>query len=181
MSCHLSINLLKITTVKSTGISQTLLVIPVSLPQFRSGSCDADKAQLFNIYFHSVYCATASHLSSIFEMTSSSPSLTTLDFTVNEIMELLQSIDDTKAMGIDSINPKVLKHCAASLSYPIYKLFQLTFKNSKLPQEWKTHCIIPIHKSGDKSLVSNYRPISLLPIVSKVLERLVHQKFYHFY
>ena len=73
-------------------------------------------------------------------MTSlSSPSLTTLDFTVNEIMELLQSLDDTKAMGIDSINPKVLKHCAASLSYPIYKLFQLTFKNSKLPQEWKTH------------------------------------------
>ena len=59
-----------------------------------------------------------------YQMTSlSSPSLTTLDFTVNEIMELLQSLDDTKAMGIDSINPKVLKHCAASLSYPIYKLF----------------------------------------------------------
>ena len=56
----------------------------------RSGSCDTDKAQLFNIYFHSVYCANASHSPSIFEMTSSSPSLTTLDFTVNEIMELLQ-------------------------------------------------------------------------------------------
>ena len=56
----------------------------------RSGSCDADKASLFNIYSHSVYCATASHLPSTSEMTSSSPpSLTTLDFTVNEIMELL--------------------------------------------------------------------------------------------
>ena len=68
----------------------------------------------------------------------------------------------------------------ASLSYSIHKLFQLTFKNSKLPKEWKTHCIIPIHKSGDKSLVSNYRPISLLPTVSKVLERLVHQKILPF-
>ena len=89
MSNHLSIHLLKITTVKSIGISQNITghsSIPSTIYlNSRSGSCDADKVQLFNIYFHSVYCANASHSPSIFEMTSLSPSLTTLDFTVNEI------------------------------------------------------------------------------------------------
>ena len=44
------------------------------------------------------------------------------------------------------------------------------------PDSWKSHLITPIPKSGDRSLVCNYRPISLLPVVSKVMESLVYEK-----
>uniref|UniRef100_A0A1X7UFN3 Reverse transcriptase domain-containing protein n=1 Tax=Amphimedon queenslandica TaxID=400682 RepID=A0A1X7UFN3_AMPQE len=47
---------------------------------------------------------------------------------------------------------------------------------STIPSEWKVHRITPVYKSGDKSLVTNYRPISLLCIASKVLERLIYDQ-----
>ena len=52
-------------------------------------------------------------------------------------------------------------------------LFQLMITNNYLPSEWRTHCVIPIFKSGDHAVISNYRPISLLCIISKVLEKIV--------
>ena len=77
----------------------------------------------------------------------------------------LSELDPAKAMGTDGIGPKVLKLCAAALE-PLCHPWCIPF-------EWKVHCITPIHKSGDKSIVSNYRPIALLSCVSKVLERLI--------
>ena len=71
-----------------------------------------------------------------------------------------------------SVNPRVLKFSALPLSGPICHLFQQCFVQSYLPQEWRTHCVVPIYKSGDKTLVSNYRPVSLLCSISKVLEKL---------
>jgi len=76
-------------------------------------------------------------------------------------------------MGIDSISPKVLKHCALAIFEPVNHLFQLSLDQGYLPQEWKLHLVTPVFKSGDRSLVNNYRPISLLCIISKVLERLI--------
>ena len=84
---------------------------------------------------------------------------------------LLRSLDETKAMGYDGISPKLLKQCALSLYQPLHYLFSLSLSQSYLPLEWRTHLIKPIFKSGDKN---SYRPISLLSVVSKVLERLVY-------
>ena len=72
------------------------------------------------------------------------------------------SIDITKAAGIDGISPRILWHCASSLLTPICHLFISSITTGNIPTEWCTHCIIPIHKSGNKTLVNNYRPISLL-------------------
>ena len=77
-------------------------------------------------------------------------------------------------MGNDGISPKLLKQCALSLYQPLHYLFSLSLSQSYLPLEWCTHLIKPIFKSGDKYSVRNYRPISLLSVVSKVLERLVY-------
>ena len=52
-------------------------------------------------------------------------------------------------------------------------LFNFTITKHYLPSEWKLHLITPVHKSGERAQVNNYRPISLLSIVSKVLERIV--------
>ena len=79
-------------------------------------------------------------------------------------------------MGIDGIGPRVLKFCALPLSQPLCHLFFLSLKHHDLPEEWQCHLVTPIFKSGDKSSVKNYRPISFLCSVSKVLERLVYNK-----
>ena len=60
------------------------------------------------------------------------------------------------------------------------QLFQKCLQQCAIPSEWAIHIIIPVFKSGEKNLVSNYRPISLLCNVSKVLEKLVYDKIINF-
>ena len=90
-----------------------------------------------------------------------------------DVLKALQSLDTSKSMGIDGIGPKLLKSCAVALYVPIHHLFSLSITNHVIPSEWKCHSITLIHKSGDRSQVTNYRPISLLCVISKVLERIV--------
>ena len=72
-------------------------------------------------------------------------------------------------MGGDGIPPIILKSAAAALAEPVHHLFSLCLSKSYLPAEWRCHHITPIHKSGDRSFISNYRPISLLCCISKIL------------
>ena len=83
-------------------------------------------------------------------------------------------------MGIDNVPNSVLKYCSRSLCSPIRHLFLQCVKQSYLPSEWRKHKIIPIYKSGDKSSVTNYRPISLLCCISKVLESIIYDQIYDF-
>ena len=79
-------------------------------------------------------------------------------------------------MGIDGIPPKVLKHCVVTLYEPIYFYF-VSCCLQHLPCFYQ---IIPTPKSRDKTSVTNYRPISLLCIISKLLERIVYDKIIGF-
>ena len=88
--------------------------------------------------------------------------------------DALLSLDCNKAAGYDSIHPAVLKHCAIPLTKPLHHLFCHCLSTHNLPSERRTHCVVPLFKSGDKSNVANYRPISLLCVASKALERLVY-------
>ena len=92
----------------------------------------------------------------------------------------MASLDPNKAHGIDCLSPKIWKTCAPYLSEPLCHLYTKCLQNSSLPKEWLVHCITPVYKSGSKELMTNYRPISLLCIVSKVLERLVYNKIMPF-
>ena len=136
---------------------------------------DQKKACLYNRYFHSVF--TSSGLTDpVTSITPIQPSISSILITTFDMYTALATLDPTKAMGIDGIGPRVLKFCALLLSQPLYDLFCLSLKHHDLPEEWQCHLVIPIFKSGDKSSVKNYRPISLLCSVSKVLERLVYNK-----
>jgi len=66
------------------------------------------------------------------------------------------------------------KFCAVPLLQIICHLFHTSISFSTIPLDWRTHCVVTVYKAGDKSSVSNYRPISLLCILSKVLERIVY-------
>ena len=77
-------------------------------------------------------------------------------------------------MGPDDIPPVVLSKCVSVLYRPFHYLFSLTLKCGYLLRDWKIHKIIPVFKSGDPTQVKNYRPISLLCNISKVLERIIY-------
>jgi len=104
-------------------------------------------------------------------------SLCSLTITEADVFEVLSQLGTSKAIGIDGIGPKILKHCATSLSRPLCHLFYLVYPLDLYSKSGKTHIIIPIHKANDHSLVNNYHPISLLSNTSKVLERLIFVTF----
>ena len=141
---------------------------------------DIEKANLFNTFFHSVFTHSSYNLPPL-EMLPVPPS-TISDITISEsdIYVAMTSLNPTKAMGIDGIGPKLLKHCALALYQPLHHLFTLSLVQHYLPQEWRFHLITPIYKSGNLSSVTNYRPISILCIISKVLEKIVYDKIISF-
>ena len=156
--------------------------IPEVMSDGSNSSCtDYFKACMFNDFFYSVFAKNTSDAeTSVTCSVNDSDSLHNILISTADVYENLISLDPNKATGIDNISPKILKHCAIPLSGPICHLFQQCFLNGYLPQEWRTHCVIPIFKSGDKTLVSNYRPVSLLCIISKVLEKIVFKVTYNY-
>ena len=97
-----------------------------------------------------------------------------------DVFRAFQSLEPSKAMGCDGISPKLLKNCALALYQPLHHLFSLSLSQCYLPMEWRVHLIKPIFKSGDNTSVRNYRPISLLSLVSKILEKLVYNSIVDF-
>ena len=145
-----------------------------------TATSDGDKANLFNAYFHSVFTKSSYILSHVDLLPSPQSTLSDISISEDDVYSALVSLDPTKSMGIDGISPKLLKHCALALYQPLHHLFLLTFSQSYIPEEWRTHLITPILKSGVKSKVNNYRPISLLCSVSKGLEKIIYDKIISF-
>ena len=77
-----------------------------------------------------------------------------------------------KACGPDNLSSHVLKKCATVLAPSLAHLFTRSFNSGCIHAQWKQGNVVPAHKKGDKSQVCNYRPISLLCIVSKVMEKI---------
>ena len=136
---------------------------------------DSEKASLFNQYFYSVFITTSSS-PSIDDLPGLSNTINSVEFTEMEVYEVLSSLDPNKASGIDDIPPRILRLCADVLYRPLYNLFTISLRYGIIPSGWKVHKIVPVFKAGDPSSFRNYRPISLLSNISKVLERLVYNK-----
>ena len=92
-----------------------------------------------------------------------------------EVEQMLLSLDTTKSSGSDGISAIMLKETAFSITPGITKLFNISIRTGTIPEAWKISSIVPIPKGSKHNSVSNYRPISLLPILSKLLERHIHK------
>ena len=95
-------------------------------------------------------------------------------------LKVLSSLDVNKANGPDAISPRILKECAAELAPSISQLFNFSLVHGKLPSVWKSANVVPIHKSGERTLAENYRPVSLTSILAKSLERIIHKHIMKF-
>ena len=140
----------------------------------------AEKAELFNSYFTSVFVPSEStfdfHSSS--DSFNSNTQISDITLTPEDVATCLYNLNISKASGPDGIPARILKECSYQIAPSLCHLFNLSLYIGCLPLEWKSANVTPIHKKDLKEPVENYRPISLLPIVSKVLERCVSRKFY---
>ena len=97
-----------------------------------------------------------------------------------EIEDIITSIDTTKSVGPNSIPNQLLQAIKKSISTPLANLFNNSFLNGRCPEFIKISIVIPIYKKDSKLIVSNYRPISLLSNINKILEKLMFNRLYSF-
>ena len=96
------------------------------------------------------------------------------------IEKFLKHIDVSKATGCDNIGPRLLKIAAPYIAESITYICNQSIKNSQFPEKWKEAKVTPLHKGGPKEDINNYRPISILPVISKLLEKHIHDSLIAF-
>ena len=91
----------------------------------------------------------------------------------NEIVNEIHRLQNKKSSGPDIFNTKILKFISQEIAGPLSYIFNLSIDTGIFPDKMKVAKVIPILKKGDPLMLGNYRPISLLPVFSKVFEKLI--------
>lgn len=142
-----------------------------------------DIAEEFGSFFSSVVETTGEDLDSVnpCEMVPMCESTFKFDMIEEEdVLKILKGLDSNKAVGVDGISSKLLKTVAGGISRSLTSLFNTSLTSGKVPSEWKSAQVTPVHKGGDSELTGNYQPVSVLPAVVKVFGRLVHRQLYNY-
>jgi hypothetical protein len=100
--------------------------------------------------------------------------------TPEEIIDLTKLLKDGKSAGPDDIDPGIAKHSLPHIVKPLTHIFNLSITSGFVPTKLKQAKVIPIHKNNDPSQFTNYRPISVLPAFSKLLEKLMYNRLISF-
>ena len=92
----------------------------------------------------------------------------------SEICRIIQNLKSKSSSGVDSISNVLLKKLVSVIKGPLCVIFNKSLSSGIFPDLMKLAKVVPLHKSGDTNLPDNYCPISLLPVLSKVLEKVVY-------
>ena len=157
---------------------------PSTLPNLTHNGLNASdsisKANMMNNFFSQCFNSSVPPLSLSDNLPSAycSPDLLC---TPETIIQLISQLPAITSPGLDRISSKMLKATSHSISVPLSVLFNLSLSSGIFPTDWKSSVVIPVPKqSASISSPSNYRPISLLPLVSKLLERHVFNWLYKY-
>ena len=91
----------------------------------------------------------------------------------SQVGKVITNLDLSKAPGLDCVPVVVLKNYESELSYILAELFNMYLKEFCFPDCWKVSSVVPVFKNaGERCTTKNYRPVSLLSVVSKVFQKL---------
>ena len=144
-----------------------------------------DIANNFNIYFTTIGNTLAANLPQTdndpIELIESNPdNFFCIPTTQAEINNIIIHSKSKKSTGFDNIDSYIVKQIAPQIVNQLANIFNKSFLTGIVPSKLKIAKVIPLYKTKDPALFSNYRPISLLPFFSKILERLMHNRLYNF-
>ena len=145
-----------------------------------SEETDKGKSELFSIFFSSVYTKSTKFIKGC-NGNECVKSITTVNFFEKEVIEICMNLDINKSKGPVEIPAIVYKKLCITLSHSLSQLFRKIFQTANFPNDWKQAIISPLFKKGDKCHVTNYKPVSLLSIASKILERIIFRRLYDHY
>ena len=97
------------------------------------------------------------------------------------IIDIITTIPTNKTIGPDNISHKMLKNTVSTIVKPLCLLFNRSLRDCLFPDSWKIANVLPLFKKGDPSELSNYRPVSLLSCVGKIMERIVFKYLYNYF
>jgi len=100
--------------------------------------------------------------------------------TVEEVLDITSNLKPSMSCGVDGISSNLLKQIVPGIVEPIVYIFNTSMSSGIVPSKLKIAKVIPVFKSGDKHSFNNYRPISILPALSKILERLIYSRIIKF-
>ena len=150
-------------------------------------------AELFNLYFVNQPFNLLNNLSSIMQSiisfgkikdqrTNKNCVFTIPYITPQNVIEVIRNMSPNKATGLDGVGVKILKLAAPAIAPSLCTLINYCIDNSTFPSLWKYAKVIPVYKGhGSKDDMGNYRPISILPLLSKVFEKHIHHALYGLY
>jgi len=101
------------------------------------------------------------------------PSMPKIHITLNGVINCIKRLNPKKASGPDKMPIIALKETASEIAPILQSLFQQSLDTHEVPNDWKQANIVPIFKKGDRTKPSNYRPVSLTAVASKMLEHIV--------
>ena len=154
-----------------------------------TGNLITDATQMSNV-FNEHFVNVADKIAKTIPRTPSSPLRYLRDNSKNslylepvtnfEVEDIISNLDSAKSVGPHSIPVNLLKILKRYISHPLAELVNQSFLTGIFPQKLKVAKVVSIYKKSDPQDVSNYRPISLLPIFSKIYEKLMYTRLYSF-
>ena len=147
-------------------------------------------ANAFNVYFANIGMNLAADIESSISTDQSytqyllNPTKKKCIFrcaTQDEVVKAINNLENKRSSGHDGISNKVLKSIKNEIAKPLTLIINQLLKTGIFPNAFKKSKITPLFKKGDSSLVANYRPISLLPTMSKIFERMIHIQMYEYF
>ena len=106
--------------------------------------------------------------------------LFSFQFNDQDILNIIRVLHVYKAHGCDDILICMIKTCDQSFVKPLSIIWQNCLNKGTFPDTWKKSSIVPVNEKGEKKVVNNYRPVSLLPVCGKILARLVFNSIFDF-
>ena len=116
-------------------------------------------------------------MSSICVLGSMSSKVSVITFTDDDILKIIRFLNINMAHGHGDISIRVIKICDKAILEPLSKIYKNCIDTGVFSDSWKKSSIVPVHKKGDKQLLENYRPVSLLPVLGKVFEKILYDIF----
>lgn len=143
-------------------------------------STGAGISEGFAEYFESIYerDGNVQHTADNIDKNLGNELICILNVENDDILKAVKKLRNVNSVGPDEIPVYLVKGCIEYLVDPLRSIFSSSLRQSVFPNRWKLAKVCPIYKQGEKSQISNYRPVSLLSVFSKVFESVIYDKIY---